>query len=98
MEIRQEMARQTSEDLDRKRNCIIKAAMTHKMGVDGWSVLDIITRGTKQQVGKTEVFAFDGEDLVQFYPIEIEKTGENTMKIIQRYELLHKRKQQNENS
>ena len=50
---------------------LIKAAITHQVGNNQWSISDISGRGEfKILPDKTEIFAFDGVDLIHFGIIE----------------------------
>ena len=70
----------------------IKAAIDYMIG-EPWSINDIAGRGEmKIYPDKTEVFVFDGVELIRFYPIETitEQKGISTFfKLKQPYELLY---------
>lgn len=70
----------------------IKAAIDFMIG-ESWTIDDIVGRGEFHLYpDKTEVFTFDGRELIRFYPAEteIEQKGHSTfLKGKQRYELLY---------
>ena len=70
----------------------IKAAIDFMIGKP-WTVDDIVGRGEFYlYTDKTEVFVFDGQALIRFYPVETatEQRGHSTcLKGQQRYELLY---------
>lgn len=50
-----------------KKESLIKDAITHQVGDDQWTIADITGRGEfKILPDKTEIFAFDGVDLIHF--------------------------------
>jgi hypothetical protein len=70
----------------------IKAAIDFMIGKP-WTIEEITGRGEFHLYpDKTEVFAFDGQELIRFYPIETvtEQKGHSTfLKGKQNYELLY---------
>ena len=72
---------------------LIKAAITHQIGTYQWTISDITGRGEfKILPDKTEIFAFDGVDLIHFGHMRTEVDNGKTglyMRATQEYQLLY---------
>jgi len=65
-----EFVRQLAVNVVRQKDQLIEEAITSQIG-NQWSVEEIDGRGTiKVLPDKTEIFAFDGVDLIHFYHIK----------------------------
>lgn len=71
MENLNEIVMQLSTRIATEKEHLIKNAIIHCIGHDGWSIGDLTGRGEfKIQPDKTEIFAFDGQDLIHFMVAE----------------------------
>ena len=53
----------------KEKDKLIKDAISHKIGSENWSITDIANRGEMSILpDKTEVFSFDGQELIRFWP------------------------------
>lgn len=72
---------------------IIKDAITHAIGDDKWEMTDVAGRGHLRTLpDKTEIFSFDGVDLVALWPMKTEIGYDGTepqMKAVQEFRLLY---------
>ena len=79
--------------LARKKEILLKNAISYKIGNYDWDIADLTSQGEiKISPDGTEIFAFDGQDLIHFGHLRIE--ADNTvpgygMKAIQEYRLLY---------
>jgi hypothetical protein len=76
-----------------KKESEIKRAITHVIGNDEWTIADITGRGAiKILPDKTEIFSFDGVDLIHFGHMRTEIDNKNMgihMTVVQEYRLLY---------
>jgi len=72
---------------------LIKDAITYKIGNDEWCIADLTGRGEMRILpDKTEIFAFDGQELIHFgnFRTEIDNKAMGcSMKAVQEYRLLY---------
>ena len=82
-------ASRLAESFTAQKEKVIKDALTYKTGISGWRVEDLENRGElKTAPDKTEVFSFDGEDLVFFGSLKTE-INDGVLTITQDYKLLY---------
>lgn len=63
----QEKTEQLAYGVAAKKEALIKKAISHAVGNDDWSIKDITSRGLfRVLTDKTEIFCFDGIDLIHF--------------------------------
>ena len=89
------MKEQTEEivkNMVSQKDGIISTAISESAG-EGWTMADIRNRGVlKRMPDGTEIFAFDGVDLIQFYDVEFETKTEGFKMIMtakQNYRILN---------
>ncbi len=68
----EEIIKQVLMDAASQKETFIKEAINKVLGTDDWDMIDIARRGEiKILPDKTEIFTFDGIDLLHFGPIKI---------------------------
>jgi hypothetical protein len=79
---------QVAESVDAQKDQLMMAAITHQIGEE-WDLDQIKDRGEiKVFPDKTELFSFDGVDLISFRPPEFVLEG-NSIKTLFDYKLLY---------
>ena len=69
-----EQIKQISFSMCEQKEEEIKKAITHVIGRDNWTIEELKGRGSINiYPDKTELFVFDGVDLLRFYPIETKR-------------------------
>jgi len=83
---------QLSHQIVAQKETVIKAGISSVLG-DDWMISDITGRGSITILpDKTEIFAFDGVDLIHFFHVETSIDHSHTgimMKATQKYKLLY---------
>lgn len=82
---------EVTKNMVSQKDEIISTEITKLVG-EGWTMADVKNKGVlKRMPDGTEVFAFDGVDLIQFYDVEFETKTEDFKMLMtakQRYRLL----------
>jgi len=88
-----EFANKLSKELAVQKEKLIKDAINYKIGNSEWCIADLTGRGEMKILpDKTEIFAFDGQELIHFgnFRTEIDNKAMGwSIKAVQEYRLLY---------
>lgn len=83
-----EIAKNISRALIRKKEEVVSKAISDKLG-DDWVLADVVNRCRFTiNPDEIEVFSFDGEDLIRFYPPTFTFNSKNEVEYKVNYELI----------